>query len=327
MSQARGRGSRPSPYQSASGPGGRHLGNGTETAGRGRGTSTKSERGGLRTSGGRGANGTRQIEGSTHTGESCADRSRLEDQHFHRWDNGILDQKHAVLQNQTLRCESASRWEVPPPLLQLPTHENDGGDDELSAQLGDAIADLDFLHEQSSSWTPNDTPSSSYKVDIQGNSGNISTKEQSSEMTKAILKKLYRKNVQLEKENQLLKVQLGPGGTTPGPGTSDLALTALQERDRTIVHMETQLAAVQARCSALEKMLTLQRDGRSDSDAGGVGEAVAVSRAAMDQYRRIRQDYHQLLGRRAQGVVRTASANTHAKKVGPPRASPRGGTR
>lgn len=67
--------------------------------------------------------------------------------------------------------------------------------------------------------------------------------------------------------------------------------------------------------------------GRSDAEAGGVGEAVAVSRAAMDQYRRIRQDYHQLLGRRAQGVVRTASANTHAKKVGPPRASPRGGTR
>jgi len=44
-------------------------------------------------------------------------------------------------------------------------------------------------------------------------------------------------------------------------------------------------------------------------------EALAVSRVAMDQYKRIRQDYRQLLGRRAQNVVRTANAPATAKKV------------
>lgn len=50
-------------------------------------------------------------------------------------------------------------------------------------------------------------------------------------------------------------------------------------------------------------------------DEAGMDEALAVSRVAMDQYKRIRQDYRQLLGRRAQNVVRTANAPATAKKV------------
>jgi hypothetical protein len=50
-------------------------------------------------------------------------------------------------------------------------------------------------------------------------------------------------------------------------------------------------------------------------DEAGMDEALAVSRVAMEQYKRIRQDYRQLLGRRAQGVVRTGNAPIAAKKV------------
>ncbi|KAK3276035.1 hypothetical protein CYMTET_15864 [Cymbomonas tetramitiformis] len=155
------------------------------------------------------------------------------------------------------------------------------------------------------------------------------------EMSRSIMRKLYRKNVDLEKENKILKMRLGdntePAGSRPAtsagqpqtPGGAFLedlglqkdspAYIALQERNRTISHMQGQLGAVQKRCDALESML-LQRKGPGALQ-GDVHEAHAQSATAIDQYKQIRSDYRRLLNRRSESIKRTQGANKEAKKV------------
>ncbi|KAG2501488.1 hypothetical protein HYH03_001265 [Edaphochlamys debaryana] len=109
--------------------------------------------------------------------------------------------------------------------------------------------------------------------------------EQKLSMSRSIMKKLYHKNVELEKELSILRanrqgVDLAPpptagsvsgsrpGTSTPGPGDGGLSSQALQERDLTIRQLQQALDAARRRCSLLEMQLA---QGPGAAGAGGAG--------------------------------------------------------
>lgn len=174
-----------------------------------------------------------------------------------------------------------------------------------------------------------------------GATSEVARLRQKVELSRGIMRKLYRKNVELEKENQLLRVQVAPLqrglSAPPGvsqslsalpPGTADSALgrqaslnggagggaaspfmQALRERDAAIEQLEQQLAAAQGQVGALQKAL-----GMGGRAAEGLQEAVSQGEATMAQYKALRDDYRRLLNMRVE-TVRRAAGGKEAKVV------------
>jgi hypothetical protein len=76
---------------------------------------------------------------------------------------------------------------------------------------------------------------------------------QASDMTRGLLKKLYRKNVDLEKENQLYRVQLGLGEFSRTTGADTVSP---EPQPRSCV--ECALNATTAPCCSNQSLLTLR---------------------------------------------------------------------
>lgn len=149
-------------------------------------------------------------------------------------------------------------------------------------------------------------------------------------MSRSIMRKLYHKTVELEKEAQVARANSGPvslthstasllaassgeaaAGTSGRPGTAAGAAAgvgassplaqALQERDQTIVQLQHALDAARRRCALLESQLSgtgagggRGRPGAGSKDAG-LKEVLAQSQLHFHKYRQIREDYNRLL--------------------------------
>lgn len=152
--------------------------------------------------------------------------------------------------------------------------------------------------------------------------------EQKLTMSRSIMRKLYHKNVELEKEIAVLRANstpldfseqtanlLRPGASDSAAGTSTWAgpaagvgasplAQALHERDHTIMQLQQALDAARRRCAMLEAQFLGQGaagppmagagrvGGNKDS---GVGDM--QSRLHLQKYKQIREDYNRLLHR------------------------------
>lgn len=130
------------------------------------------------------------------------------------------------------------------------------------------------------------------------------------EMSKSIMQKLYRKNVELEKEAQLLRAQLGaeappaPAAAAPaasaGSGAPPAPLLAvLREKDERIQKLEVELRGQGERARRLQGALTARVE---EAEASGSAAAAQRSNFHMRKYKTLRDDYRKLLEQRA-GMV------------------------
>ncbi|EFJ50720.1 hypothetical protein VOLCADRAFT_116749 [Volvox carteri f. nagariensis] len=176
--------------------------------------------------------------------------------------------------------------------------------------------------------------------------------EQKMAMSRSIMKKLYHKNVELEKELAIVKANHGGvdltqpptmhGPLRPATAAAGLGLTdttpsfqALQERDLTIRQLQQALEASRRRCSLLEMQLANGVPGGGPGAAlGGTGgrggglaglgaqgvnpdslrDMLAQSALHHQKYKQIREDYNRLLKKRA-SALQTGSRYSAATAV------------
>ncbi|KAG2445968.1 hypothetical protein HXX76_000571 [Chlamydomonas incerta] len=177
----------------------------------------------------------------------------------------------------------------------------------------------------------------------------IAELEQKMTMSRSIMKKLYHKNVELEKELAVARANqhgvdlvppptAGPGSGSSRPGTSIRPSTtasaygagdagpmaqALQERDLTIRQMQQALEAARRRCSLLELQLAGGPAGGGAGPGAGLGAAggkgvsadslrdlLAQSALHQQKYKQIREDYNRLLNKRASTVAGGSRSTT-----------------
>ena len=139
-------------------------------------------------------------------------------------------------------------------------------------------------------------------------------------MSQSIMRKLYHRNVELEKEVQILRAErtcaekdasttsaTAQAGSTPS--TSVLA-SAFEERGRTIESLREANAALQRRIGSLESALgkTGVNSKRMMQMKQSLREAAAQSVMYADQSRQIRNDYRRLLKRRADSYTQSKAA-------------------
>ena len=134
------------------------------------------------------------------------------------------------------------------------------------------------------------------------------------EMSKSIMQKLYRKNVELEKEAQLLRAQLG-AGAPPAPAAAALPASAgpsappapllavMREKNERIQKLEAELRGQGERARRLQGALTARVE---EAEASGSAAAAQRSNFHMRKYKTLRDDYRKLLEQRAGMVGRRA---------------------
>lgn len=147
-------------------------------------------------------------------------------------------------------------------------------------------------------------------------------------MSQSIMRKLYRKNVELEKELRLARGGEGAGAGATVDGSEALpidadvptvpevladspAMAALRSRDATITQLREALESQQRRSAALESIV---------SEAGGeVGDslrqALAEGATHSTRYKALRGEYRRLLKRRVEVVRKTGGMSTEARAL------------
>lgn len=147
-------------------------------------------------------------------------------------------------------------------------------------------------------------------------------------MSQSIMRKLYRKNVELEKELRLARGGEGAGAGATVDGSEALpidadvptvpevladspAMAALRSRDATITQLREALESQQRRSAALESIV---------SEAGGeVGDslrqALAEGATHSTRYKALRGEYRRLLERRVEVVRKTGGMSTEARAL------------
>jgi len=133
------------------------------------------------------------------------------------------------------------------------------------------------------------------------------------EMSKSIMQKLYRKNVELEKEAQLLRAQLaeagaggkagGVDGGSSGAGAQAPLLAVLREKDERIQKLEAELRGQGDRARRLQGALTARVE---EAEASGSAALAQRSHFHARKYKTLRDDYRRLLEQRAGMVGRRA---------------------
>lgn len=156
-------------------------------------------------------------------------------------------------------------------------------------------------------------------------------------MSRSIMRKLYRKNVDLEKECQMLKtndrpvtdLQLTPQlrSAPSRPGTAQTASgghnpvsQAIQDRDRTIQQLQSALDAARRRAQLLEAQAA--QGGASNGGGAathaqqqGIAEVLAQSALYLNKYKGIREDYNRLLKKKATTITSSKQATAEAKEL------------
>ncbi|MEW5299467.1 MAG: hypothetical protein WDW36_002482 [Sanguina aurantia] len=124
-------------------------------------------------------------------------------------------------------------------------------------------------------------------------------------MSRSIMRKLYYKNVNLEKEIALLQANQVSG----------------EERELTILQLQHALDASRRQCSLLQSLNAGSSCSRAQDGSGNgpshdsVREALEQSALHFGKYKQIRDDYHWLLSKRASTLQTTKAAATQAKHV------------
>ena len=148
------------------------------------------------------------------------------------------------------------------------------------------------------------------------------------DMARNVMRKLYKRNVELEKSVHLLEVRVkeledSSGGGTGGGGggggggavpADSPAFHALRERDAEVQALRAEVGAERKRAEAAEAALA-ERGSAGTEVSNGLKRAVAESRAHFTQYRRIRADYRRLVEQRVQATRRSRVAATGATGV------------
>eukprot|EP00899_Mesostigma_viride_P000996 jgi/Mesvir1/10898/Mv08608-RA.1 len=205
--------------------------------------------------------------------------------------------------------------------VEIPT-SNDAND--YTGNIDDVLGELSRLETQANIQAA-DLPAAHAKRSVgkaAGDSSDLELELQRSKeklaMAQSILRKLYRKNVQLEKEIQILSCQKSTGGDMPlygGGATSSPIMTALQERDRTIADLQKLVAALRVELEKLRRGATAKGADPSGGMMDVLQRMQAETTASITGYKKIRNDYNRLLTRRVEAMSMSRGPSKEAKDL------------
>jgi len=199
----------------------------------------------------------------------------------------------------------------------------------LESRVQDAIAELQELTERHLTKPQASTrrPSTANAADPTSSRRNAAAPrgggDARNDMARNVMRKLYKRNVELEKSVHLLELRVkeleteGSKKDDSAPAfipKDSPAFQALRERDAAVQALRAELAEERKRADAAEAAVA-QRGHAGVEMSNGLRRAVAESRAHFTQYRRIRTDYRRLVEQRVQATRRSRAVANGSTSV------------